>query len=293
MAVKRNTAIPGIDMTDLTIKGFKAHVLTNPRDLPVSLGRRDFYKMGLVNGDMSITYGDRVIEMNGPVLFFVNPKVPHGVIHRSRERTGYACLFTPAFFIGRERTQLLNNSPLVRTSDAPHIALNNEQAEFIAGIFKKMVSVYDSDYRQKGEMISNCIELILREALRIQPPQNVPEFKKGATRITHLFFDLLERQFPLERSGQALKLRAPQDFAAGLAVHVNYLNRAVKEVTGKPTSVHIADRIVAEAKALLLHTDCSIAEIADALGFEYTTYFNNYFKRITGAAPNSFRKGKV
>jgi AraC family transcriptional activator of pobA len=57
--------------------------------------------------------------------------------------------------------------------------------------------------------------------------------------------------------------------------------------------VHIAERIAAEAKALLQHTNWSVADIAYGLGFEYPTYFNNYFKRITGAAPNSFRKTKV
>jgi len=101
---------------------------------------------------------------------------------------------------------------------------------------------------------------------------------------------LLERQFPLERAGDSLTLRTANDFASHLSVHINYLNRTVKEMTGKSTSVHIAERIIAEAKALLLHTDCTVAEIADVLGFEYPTYFNNYFKRLTGTTPTSFRK---
>jgi AraC-like DNA-binding protein len=105
--------------------------------------------------------------------------------------------------------------------------------------------------------------------------------------------DLLERQFPIERTGEPLRLRTAKDFAVGLSVHVNYLNRAIKEVTGKSTSVHIAERITAEAKALLQHTDWSVADIACALGFEYPTYFNNYFKRMTGTTPQVFRKEKV
>ena len=44
-----------------------------------------------------------------------------------------------------------------------------------------------------------------------------------------------------------------------------------------------------QAKALLQHTDWSISEIAYALGFEYPTYFNNFFKKITGTNPKSFR----
>jgi AraC-like DNA-binding protein len=108
--------------------------------------------------------------------------------------------------------------------------------------------------------------------------------------MTHLFIDLLERQFPIEHTAEPLRLRTAQDFAAKLAVHINYLNRAVKTVTGKPTSVHIAERIAAEAKALLQHTDWSIADIAYALGFAYPTYFNNFFKRVTGLTPKALRK---
>jgi AraC-like DNA-binding protein len=63
----------------------------------------------------------------------------------------------------------------------------------------------------------------------------------------------------------------------------------VKEVTSKTTTAHIADRIVSEAKALLQHTDWSIAEIAYALGFEYPTYFNNFFKKKTGEVPKAVR----
>lgn len=63
----------------------------------------------------------------------------------------------------------------------------------------------------------------------------------------------------------------------------------MKEVTGKPTTAHIADRIISEAKALLQHTDWSIAEIAYALGFEYPTYFNNFFKKKTGEIPKAIR----
>jgi AraC-like DNA-binding protein len=153
-----------------------------------------------------------------------------------------------------------------------------------------MLAVYNNDYPYKGDLIRNCIELIIHEALQIQPSVNTLTGGTAATRITHLFLDLLERQFPIERSSDRLQLRTAQDFARGLSVHVNYLNRAIKEVTGKPTSVHIAQRVAAEAQALLQHTDWSIADIAYALGFEYPTYFNNYFKKVTGVAPGFYRK---
>ncbi|MDR3678401.1 MAG: helix-turn-helix domain-containing protein [Flavipsychrobacter sp.] len=289
MVNKEEFEIPGLNIGDLKLKGFKVHELSTSANIPASRGRRDFYKMGLVTGHMTVYHGDKTLEVNDTVLFFVNPKAPHSVV-RHGTTTGYACLFTEGFITGRERTTMLKNSPLFQVGDPPVIGLNSEQASFMAGIFQKMLAVHNGDYPYKGELIRSCIELVIHEALRIQPPQNAMQFKNAATRITHLFMDMLERQFPIERTSDRLKLRAAQDFAVGLSVHVNYLNRSIKEVTGKPTSVHIAERIIAEAQALLQHTDWSVADIAYALGFEYPTYFNNYFKRVTGTTPKSLKK---
>lgn len=288
MAVDVSAEIPGVNMQELRLQGFRIHEVSGSiatSDLPVSRGRRDFYKIGLVTGEMTVHFGDRIAEIDGAVLFFVNPKVPHAV-HRSGSRSGYACLFTEAFI---KRPDILKSSPLFQATDNPVIPLNTDQADFMKEIFQRMLAAYNSNYPFKSDLIRNCIELLLHEALRIQPSQNSIPFKNAATRITHLFLDLLERQFPVERSADRLKLRNAYDFAAELSVHVNYLNRSVKEVTGKTTSVHIAERIVAEAKALLQHTDWSVADIAYTLGFEHPTYFNNYFKRVTGTTPKSFR----
>jgi AraC family transcriptional activator of pobA len=290
MTINMVPEIPGINMEDLKLKGFKVHELPASVAVPVSTGRRDFYKMGLVTGDMTVYYGDKLLEINDTVLFFVNPNVPHSVVRRSEKTTGYACLFTETFIAGSERMGILKYSPLFHSGDTPVITLTSEQAAFMTVIFQKMLAVHHGDYPYKAELIKNCIALIIHEALRIQPSQNRSPFQNAATRIAHLFMDLLERQFPIERSTEPLKFRTARDFATVLAVHVNYLNRSIKEVTGKPTSAHIADRIIAEAKALLQHTDWSVAEIAYALGFEYPTYFNNYFKRVTGTNPKSLRK---
>lgn len=293
MTTYRVSGVPPSITKDLKLKGFKIHELSGTVNHSVSHGRRDFYKIGLVTGNMTVYYGDKILEINDTVLFFVNPNVPHSVVQRSKKTTGIACLFTESFITGRERTEILKNSPLYNIDSTPVIPLNKEQAVFMAGLFQKMLSVHSGNYDHKNELLKSCIELIIHEALRIQPSTNSLQYKNGASRITNLFMDLLERQFPIESTEEPLKLRTAQDFAQSLSVHINYLNRSVKEVTGKPTSVHIAERIAAEAKALLLYTDWSVADIAYGLGFEYPTYFNNYFKRVTGTIPKSLRKVKV
>lgn len=123
----------------------------------------------------------------------------------------------------------------------------------------------------------------------MQPSENYDTHKKAASRITSVFLELLERQFPIESADRPLQLKTANDYAKSLSMHVNHLNRSVKEVTGRSTTTHIAERIITESKALLQHTDWTIAEIAYALGFEYPTYFNNFFKRLTGTVPSSLR----
>jgi AraC-like DNA-binding protein len=108
-----------------------------------------------------------------------------------------------------------------------------------------------------------------------------------------LFQELLERQFPIDSPALTLKLKSPADYAEALSIHVNHLNRSVKEVTGKTTTEHIAARVAKEASALLQHSDWSIKDIAYGLGFEYPSYFTRLFKKQTGISPNQLRKAAV
>jgi len=293
MAVLQTSEHSPVRTGDITTKGCKVYQVAGTTQPSHSYGGRDYYKIVLVIGDAVLSYTDQTIKIKGSFLFFANPNLPHTVTHRSVKNKIYACIFTEAFIAGRERMEALQHSPLFRIGANPVIRLDDVQTAFLTALYPKMLTIYNEDHTYKNELLKNCISLILYEALSIQPAQHTLQQKDAATRITDLFMELLERQFPIENTGDPLRLRTPQDFAGSLAVHVNYLNRSVKKITGHPTSVHIANRITAEAKALLQHSNWSVADIAYGLGFEYPTYFNNYFKRETGTTPNAFRKKKV
>lgn len=99
----------------------------------------------------------------------------------------------------------------------------------------------------------------------------------------------MERQFPIESHNQTLRLRTAKDYADRLSVHVNHLNKVLKENTGKTTTDIISSRIAQEAKILLKHTDWNISEIAYSLGFEEVAHFSNFFKKQVSVAPLAFR----
>jgi len=275
--------------TEVKLKGFKAYEIDSKTGKGHSYSRKDFYKISLNTGKYIFHYADRSYATDDTILFFGNPHIPYSCEVVSKTNEGYASLFTEDFLKLSERSGSLLRSPLFKIGGTPILAINKEQKKDIAAIFQKMIAEQDTDYLYKDEVIRNYINLIIHEALKMQPSESYSQQKNAAARITSVFLELLERQFPIENTEQSLELRAAQDFAKQLSVHVNYLNSSVKEITGKTTTEHIADRIISEAKALLQHTDWNIAEIAYALGFEYPTYFNNFFKKRTGHIPKSIR----
>jgi AraC-like DNA-binding protein len=112
----------------------------------------------------------------------------------------------------------------------------------------------------------------------------------GTLRLAELFFELLEKQFPISSPYCKMSCRYPVDFAAFLSVHVNHLNRCLKDVTGKTTSQHIADRITREACMLLQNSRWNVCEIGYCFGFEEGPHFINFFKKHTQISPNAYRK---
>lgn len=278
-----------ISEVDLSLRGFNVHKIDNTFTGNANYSRRDFYKICLTTGKLLIQYADREIVTDGTFLFFGNPHIPYSTQLLTGKQVGYGCLFTEDFIKGNDRSESLQQSPLFKIGGTPVLAINDEQKIFIELIFRKMQDEQDTDYLYKAELIRNCINMIIHESLKLQPLDNFVKHQNSHARVATFFLELLERQFPIESIDQRLQLKSAQDFASRLSIHVNYLNRSVKDITGKSTMTHIAERVITEAKALLKHTDWSINDIAYALGFEYPSYFNNYFKKHTGTIPKSIR----
>ena len=146
-----------------------------------------------------------------------------------------------------------------------------------------------SEYKYKYDLLRNYVNLIIHEAMKLQPAESYFKHANAPSRITSLFVELLERQFPIDSPEHVLKLKSANDFASSLSVHVNHLNKVLKENTGKTTTDIISNRIIQEAKILLKQSDWNISEIAYCLGFEEVAHFSNFFKKQTTLAPLTFR----
>jgi len=252
--------------------------------------RRDFFKITLIANKGLLHYADSVIEVRPPVLLFSNPLIPYCWEADPVEQLGYYCVFTTEF--------LTRNSPggvvpslFTQKQHRPVFQLDEQGAEHVSWIFRQMDSESISDYSQKEALIFSYIQILIHEASKRKPVEQLREFSptgNAAARITALFMEMLNRQFPVDiREG--LQLRKAADYAEHLSIHVNHLNKALKEVTGKTTSAWLSARLIQQAQQLLLETDLNISEIGYVLGFEYPSHFNQFFRKLTGRTPASFR----
>lgn len=254
---------------------------------PSPYNRRDFYKISLIIGSGTLHYPNEKIEVDGRALLFTNPNIPYAWEATSDTQGGYFCLFTENFI--HKKNESLRESLLWRIQDCPIIKIDEVQENIFMNLFCRMEQEMEGEYIHKYEMLRNYIHLVVHEALKVRPAVSYFKENNAAVRLTSLFLELLERQFPIGSTDHILGLRTAHDFAHKLSVHVNHLNHTVKEVTGRTTSEHIAKRIATEAVALLKHTEWNVAQIGYCLGFEYPANFNIFFKRQMQCTPKSFR----
>jgi AraC family transcriptional activator of pobA len=251
--------------------------------------RRAYYKISMIRGHNKAEYADKVIGIEKNALLFATPKIPYNYVPQDDNQSGYFCIFTDEFLIQSKSGVVLDDLPIFQPGGYPIFEVSDEEAEEITAILKKMHKELASDYAFKYDLIRNYVLELIHYGQKLQPATALYPSHTASARVSSLFIELLERQFPIESPHQKLNLRTAKDYADRLAVHVNHLNKVLKENTGKTTTDIIASRIIQEAKILLKQTDWNISEIAYSLGFEQVAHFSNFFRKQTALAPLAFR----
>jgi len=99
--------------------------------------------------------------------------------------------------------------------------------------------------------------------------------------INH-FIDLVNKDF---RQSHSINY-----YADKLCITPNYLNEIVKCSRGINAKSLIQNKLLLEAKRMLVYTDMPIAGIAEELGFDNSSYFIRLFRKQTGLTPLQYRK---
>ncbi|MBC8154121.1 MAG: helix-turn-helix transcriptional regulator [Bacteroidetes bacterium] len=256
---------------------------------PMTFDRRAFYKISLVRGRSRVEYADKVVDIDQHALWFATSQVPYRWLPHDQDQTGYFCIFTDAFLRPAKGRVGLDELPIFQPGGQPVLTVTTDQYAAIGAIFEKMTGEITSAYAYKYDLLRAYLLELIHVGQKLQPSPVSVSPHTASARVTALFAELLERQFPLATPQQQIRLRTAKDYADQLALHVNHLNRVLKETTGRTTTELIGNRVSQEAKMLLKQTNWTVSEISDSLGFADVAHFCNFFKRQTGLAPGALR----
>jgi AraC family transcriptional regulator, transcriptional activator of pobA len=251
--------------------------------------RRTYYKISLIHGRNRVEYADKVIDIADYGVLFASPKIPYKYTPLDNDQRGHFCVFTSDFLSKSKSGLSLNELPVFSVNSDFVYQISARQYKEIDQLFGKMHAEIRSDYPFKYDLLRTYVIEMIHTGQKLKPAKTVESSLNASARISTLFIELLERQFPIESPTQTLQLRSAHDFATTLGVHVNHLNKVLKEITGKTTTEIISSRINQEAKILLKQTNWNVSEIASSLGFEEVAHFSNFFKKQTSVSPLSFR----
>jgi AraC family transcriptional regulator, transcriptional activator of pobA len=164
--------------------------------------------------------------------------------------------------------------------NSPEMVLNANEVKDIEPYFYNMLAEYQGNKMMKQDKIINLLDSIHIEIARKYNETHVLEAHSYNVKIRD-FNALLENHFLAEKTASF--------YASQLHITLKHLNRICNETLKKTTTQVITDRIILEAKRMLMDKKSTVSEIASALGFDDYSYFVRLFKKHAGMTPTVFR----
>lgn len=286
MGIAYQDIIPLHRLDELTNDGYQIdRVECVPRGLEeaILLGthRDDHYIFLLQESGFSRFMVDfSVFTMEGNAIFYVLPGQVHCYIEAKMETAGWFLALDTRLVPDVLRTVL--EDPLLVKTPLPMTAEAWEPVTQCLGLLHAISQKEPSIYNRHAVygLISSFVALFT--ALYTGRPGTTPGTMTRPFMITQSFKRLLLRQYKDNKS--------PVEYANTLNISLSYLNEVVKATTGQSVSNLIQQEVMLEAKRLLYHSDCSVKEVAHALGYDDHAYFSRLFKKAVGATPGEFRR---
>lgn len=224
------------------------------------------------------------IKVKPNSLLFIDKDRVHQ-FDRLLDYEGTLLIFTDNFFAvsdndtGFLKSSTLFNNPIDNIMIHPDTVYFKKYIELFRNIDEELNLPRD---RSQHIILRNLVHNLLLIADREKQKQGHMIPKKSVDLdYTLLFRDLLETNYT--------KLKGVNDYAKFICITERRLGQATVNILGRLPKEIINDRILLEAKRLLVHTHLSVKEVGQKLGYEDPAYFVRYFKKNIKTTPVEFR----
>lgn len=209
----------------------------------------------------------------------------HAIEIKKMEGTYLALLFNSEFYsIYKHDEEVSCNGLLFNgTSNIVHLQLSPPTSQHLQDVIDKMTDEYLLKDSLEGEMLRLLLKRFIILCTRIAREQvSASRDQMGSLDIIRQYSILVDNHFKEKKlvSDYAEMLhRSPKTLSNIFASH---------QLPSPLKIIH--ERIISEAKRLLLNSNASAKEIATILGFEHVCTFSRFFKHITGENISDYRK---
>jgi AraC-like DNA-binding protein len=216
-------------------------------------------------------------------VHFVSPGQVHQVALTAKPK-GWVFTFSRDFLFENNISEsFITNISLFRFfGESPPLTIDVTTFERLQRIVQEMQSCLPMELNYRIRALGALLQLFLiycNNSSTINPTQ-LDEENAGICLLRD-FKSLVETNFETWHK--------VNEYAAQIHISPKHLSQTVKNLTGKSAKEIIQDRLLLEAKRLLLHTDLSIKEVGFKLGFEEPLHFSSFFKKQAGVSPTKFR----
>jgi AraC family transcriptional activator of pobA len=243
--------------------------------------RKEYYFMALVKEGSSRHWIDTVpYTVKANAFYFT---IPHQVHLKEEVKpfTGISLGITEEF-LALDESGTINKLPIIQNPDNGHeLLLSDADLIFVEDLLEKMLIEYEVKSNWQYTMLLAYTKVLLIYLSRLYEQQFSTPASQPNRALLKSYLSKIDNWYT--------RLHDVAAYAGMLNISAGHLSELVKEQSGKPAIVHIHERLVLEAKRLLFHTEHSIKEIAYTLGFEEASYFNRFFKRLSGQTPVHYR----
>lgn len=242
--------------------------------------RKDYYFFAFITSGSSRHWIDMTrYDVKPSSLYFTIPSQVH-LKEEARPMSGFTMSFTSEFLLSDNG--LLKDLPLIQNPHNAHeLSLTPDESQFVTETFENILHAYHEKDSWQHSMILSHVRILLIYLSRLYLKQHGQDEKNVEKVMLKNFLAKIDESFS--------EYHEVATYAGMLNVSAGHLSDVVKEQSGKPAIAHIHERLLLEAKRLLIHSDQAIKEIAWSLGFEDASYFNRFFKRLTSYTPVHYR----
>ncbi|MFC2186803.1 AraC family transcriptional regulator [Fulvivirgaceae bacterium LMO-SS25] len=242
--------------------------------------KHDFYLIILfTKGSGKHEVDFETFQVEPGTLFILKPGEMH-YWELSNDIDGYVFFHSRDFYDRRYITSSVKDFEFYSSFQySPSIKVNGEVLSNLKTLMEQIVLEHKKNELLKWEKIHSLVTLVyINISRRYQPTSKNKSVVYLQT--VRKFEEFIEINFK--------RLKFAKDYARLLNITAKHLNRVTRECFNKTSTQLISERVLLEAKRMLMYAEYNVTQISDELGFDEPSYFIRFFKKHMGVTPLKF-----